>query len=180
MRRTKVTVAESVTALQQQDEHHVPRPTWSVQDLELASTHSSITQKELERLARLVLLDVSPNSSNCDDRTLDSLKQDLGNMLHMILHVEGHDYQESKGSDIVCTRVNNDDGTDPTVSAAIHDTVRGVKEIPLRKEIEKDPLQAQDDANARVTSGENLHTKMVRRGGGHKYFAIKTTQTQGT
>jgi hypothetical protein len=179
MRRTRVTVVDSISGLHQQSGNHVPQPTWSVQDLELESTHIPITQQELDRLARLVLVDMSENSSNCDDETIDSLKQDLGDMLHMIQHVTEHDCQESIGKDVADARDNNhDDKDDPIDSATIYDTARGVRGIPLRKAIEEDPLQAQDASQAQVISETILHSKMVRRGGGHKYFAIETIETQ--
>lgn len=179
MRRTRVTAVDSISGLEQQSGNHVPQPTWSVQDLELTSTHVPITQQELDRLARLVLVDMSENSSNSDDETIDSLKQDLGDMLHMIQHVTEHDCQEIIGKDVADARYNNNDDKDePTGSATIYDTTRGVRGIPLRKGIEEDPLQAQDASQAQVISETVLHSKMVRRGGGHEYFAIETTETQ--
>lgn len=174
MRRTRVTVVDSISGLEQHSGNHVPQPTWSVQDLELTSTHVPITQQELEKLARLVLVDMSANSSDGDDKTTDSLKQDLGDMIHMIQHVT--DCQESIGKGVTDARNNKND--DPTASAAIYDTARGVRGIPLRKVIEEDPLQAQDASQAQVISETVLHSKMVRRGGGHEYFAIETTENQ--
>jgi hypothetical protein len=173
MRRTRVTVVDSISGLEQHSGNHVPQPTWSVQDLELTSTHVPITQQELEKLARLVLVDMSANSSDGDDKTTDSLKQDLGDMIHMIQHVT--DCQESIGKGVADARNNKND--DPTASAAIYDTARGVRGIPLRKVIEEDPLQAQDASQAQVISETVLHSKMVRRGG-HEYFAIETTENQ--
>lgn len=174
--RRTIATAESISSLQQQAKHHIPQPTWSVQDLELTSTHTSITQKELERLAKLVLVDVYRNSNHRDDQSLDSLKQDLGNMLHMIQHVAMHISQEPIFKDGVDTRDNNKD--DAAISVATYDTVRGVRGIKLRKAIENDPLQTQDAAQAQdIISGKNLLSKMVRRGGGHQYFAIETAES---
>jgi len=173
-----VTVAESVdSGSQQQLEQHIPDPTWSLEDLELMSTHTAIAGQELERLGRLVLLDVSENRSTSKDEMIDSMKQDLGNMLNMIQRVTVHDYNESKGD---C--MDNSSGSDleeqdnEAGSAATYDTVRGLTTMQLRKEIELDLLQAKDAQQSRDILEKTLQTKMVRRGGGHKYFAIKTTE----
>ena len=181
-RRTKVTAFENSSGLkqqqqQQQQKHRIPQPTWSVQDLELTSTHLPISQKELERLARLVLIDVSGNSNNNDDNNLNSLKQDLGNMLHMIQHVTEYDYQLPTGKSVAGSR-NDYSDDDLTCSARIYDTVRGVKTIPLRKGIETDPLQERDATQAQEVWEDFLRPKTIRRGGGHVYFAIETTENQ--
>lgn len=174
-RKIKAT-AESISSLQQQAKHYIPQPTWSVQALELTSTHTSITQNELERLARLVLVDVCRNSNHRDDQSIDSLKQDLGNMLQMIQHVTMHISQEPTLKDGVDTRDNDKD--DAASSVATYDIIRGVRGIKLRKAIEHDPLQTQDAAQAQdIFSGKNLLSKMVLRGGGHKYFAIETAES---
>lgn len=173
MRRTHVTVVESISGLQPQVEYRIPQPTWSMQDLELTPIHTPINQQELERFARLVLVDVSGNDSDCDDDTSDLLKQDLGNMLHMIQGVTEHDCRTTSGKDVADTR----DTDDLRSRARIYDIVRGVRGVPLRKEIEEDPLQASDAGQARVVWENFLQSKMIRRGGGHKYFAIETTET---
>lgn len=174
-RRKKGTIAGSVdNGFQQQLEHHIPDPTWSLQDLELTSTHTAITQQELKRLTRLVLVDVS---KNYEDEIIDSTKQDLGNMLNMIQHVTMRDCQESIGDDIDDSNSTDlDEKPDPTGNATIYDTVRGVRAMPLRTVINLDPLQAKDDPQALDILEKTLDVKMVRRGGGHKYFAIKTTE----
>ncbi len=174
-RRKKGTIAGSVdSGFKQQLEHHIPDPTWSLQDLELTSTHTAITQQELERLARLVLVDVS---KNCEDDIIDSMKQDLGNMLNMIKHVTMRDCEESIGDDIDDSNGTDlDDKPNPTGNATVYDTVRGLRVMPLRKVINLDPLQAKDAPQALDILEKTLDAKMVRRGGGHKYFAIKTTE----
>lgn len=175
-RRTKVTTLERRNVFQQQGKNRIPQPTWSIQDLALTTSHPPISQKELERLARLVLIDVSGNINNYNGDNLDSLKQDLGNMLHMIQHVTEYEHQQSTGNATIDTRNNRgDDSDDAMCGARIYDTVRGVKAIPLRKGIEEDPFQAEDAVQAQEIWEHFLQPKMIRRGGGHVYFAIETT-----
>eukprot|EP00534_Pseudo-nitzschia_fraudulenta_P005055 CAMPEP_0201134878 /NCGR_PEP_ID=MMETSP0850-20130426/53007_1 /ASSEMBLY_ACC=CAM_ASM_000622 /TAXON_ID=183588 /ORGANISM="Pseudo-nitzschia fraudulenta, Strain WWA7" /LENGTH=104 /DNA_ID=CAMNT_0047405925 /DNA_START=734 /DNA_END=1048 /DNA_ORIENTATION=+ len=102
-------------------------------------------------------------------------------MFHMIEHVAEHDSRAAKGKDASRTRVYRDDSEhedDPTSSAMVYDTVRGVRSIPLRKGIEKDPLQNEDTEEARVVWEHLLQPKTIRRGGGHTYFAIETTDNR--
>jgi hypothetical protein len=162
---------------QQQHHKHIPSPTWSIKDLELTSTHPPLPQEELERLARLVLIDVNNNNNNDDD--LDSLKQDLGNMIHMIQHVTEYEHKHVGGVSI-SEENNNNDTNDQTSygrdAGTIYDAVRGVKTIPLRKGIEDDPLQEGDTKQAQEVWDNFLKPKTINRGGGHAYFAIETTE----
>lgn len=155
---------------------HIPSPTWSIKDLELTSTHPPLPQEELERLARLVLIDIN-NDNNDDD--LDSLKQDLGNMIHMIQHVIEYDGKNKHVGDVSIASEEQNDENDPTYgrdAGSIYDAVRGVKSIPLRKGIEDDPLQEGDTKQAQEVWGKLLQPKTINRGGGHAYFAIETTE----
>lgn len=175
-RRTNATTTERRNIFQQQGKKRIPQPTWSIQDLALTTSHPPISQKELERLARLALIDVSGNINNNNGDNLDLLKQDLGNILHMIQHVTEYEYQQSTGNATIDTRNNRgDDSDDAMCSARIYDTVRGVKAIPLRKGIEDDSFQAEDALQAQEIWKHLLQPKTIRRGGGHIYFAIETT-----
>lgn len=175
-RRTKVATVEHRNSFQQQKKNRIPQPAWSIQDLELTSSHPPIPQKELERLARLVLIEVSGIRNNNEGDSLESLKQDIGNMLHMIQHVTEYDHRQSTGKATTERRNNRDNDSDEVMcSARIYDTVRGVKAIPLRKGIEEDILQAQDAVQAQEIWEHFLQPKTIRRGGGHVYFAIETT-----
>lgn len=158
-------------------EHHIPNPTWSLQDLELTSTHTSIPEEELKRLTKLVLVDLFENDEYQHDDKLNLMKQDLGNMLHMIQHVTKYDYKESirNGNDDL-SDTDFEKGCDTTADATTYDTARGLKKgMPLRKEIELDPLQTEDATQAQNVL-EKLNLRMVNRGGGHKYFAIETAE----
>eukprot|EP00536_Pseudo-nitzschia_multiseries_P009981 jgi/Psemu1/202134/e_gw1.291.48.1 len=176
--RTEDTNAEERNDFQQREKGRVPQPTWSVKDLELTSPHTPIPKRELGRLARLVLVDLSTNKNNNDLHTLFSLEQDLGNMLHMIQHVTEYDYQQTAGKSATDARNQGDTNyEDAKYSAKIYDTVRGIEATPLRKGIKEDPLQEQDAVQAQDIWASFLQTKAIRVGGGHVYFSIKTTET---
>jgi len=165
-KRSKATMCKST--LQQQTEHHIPKPTWSVDDLELASTHVSVSQLELKRLARLVLVDVSNDINNSN--TVGTIRQDLGNMLHMIQHV-------TEENDAAATKDRFHIHKDHT-GATIYDIVRGVKYVHLRNTKEEDRLQLQDSIQARAVWERFLQPALIRRGGGHEYFSIETAERQ--
>ncbi len=176
-RRKKSTNIKSTTSeFQHPTEHHIPNPTWSLQDLELTSTHTSIPEQELKRLTKLVLVDLFENNEHHPDDILNLMKQDLGNMLHMIQHVTKYDYQESiRNGDDDSSDTVVEKGFDMTADATTYDTVRGLKRGDLRKGIELDPLQTQDATQAQNIL-EKLNLRMINRGGGHKYFAIETAE----
>ena len=174
----------------------IPSPTWSVQDLELTLSHPPLPEEEFKKLARLVLLDVSSSSiisSSSNDDNNDSLRQDLGNMLHMIQQVTEYQYPPStksssssrSGSNSSCNSNNVHDGYDTVDSGAtyddgskIYDAVRGVKAAPLRRGIENDPLQLSDAAQAQEVWENFVQPKTMRKGGSHVYFAIKTNNSE--
>jgi len=155
---------------------NIPKPTWSIADLEMARTHSPITQHELERLARLLLVD---KSAQIDDRYVESiynLKQDLGDMIHMIQHITQKNIFKDRSDNL---KENNFDEEDnPTGNDRIYDIVRGVRGIPLREVSLKESLQGEDNVEAQAVWNEKVQTKMIRRGGGHIYFAIETTDVR--
>ena len=178
----------------------IPSPTWSVQDLELTLSHPPLPEEEFKKLARLVLLDVSSSSSrrrsSNNDNNNDSLRQDLGNMLHMIQQVTEYQYPPStkssssssssrSGSNSSCNSNNVHDGYDTVDSEAtyddsskIYDAVRGVKAAPLRRGLEDDPLQLSDTAQAQDVWENFVQPKTMRKGGSHVYFAIKTNNSE--
>lgn len=160
--RKKSTNADVRSTLQHARKCYVSRPTWSVEDLGLASCHPPVNQNELKRLARLALIDIAEKS--------DPLEQDLGNMFHMIQRLT--DYQQhhlaNKSSAI---GINLESASCDTV---VYDTVRGVRGMWLRKGIEEDLLQAEDSMQAREVRNSFLQRNIIRRGGGHVYFAIET------
>ena len=165
--------------LQYHTELHIPKPSWSIADLEMARTHPPITQQELERLARLTLVDAS---AQINDRCVDSnfyMKQDLGDMVHMIQHIAQPDRQKQtiKASTDNILKNDFDKKDDPTGTGRIYDEVRGVKGIPLQEVSVKD-LQGEDSVQAQAIWNEKIETKMIHRGGGHRYFAIDTNEVK--
>ncbi|CAB9523346.1 expressed unknown protein [Seminavis robusta] len=127
----------------------LPKPTWSVKDLELTKQHLPISNKELEKLAKRALLDLD----QLDAKTREELRQDLGNMMHMIEQIQSLQLDEN-------VALSEED---------IYDRPRGVTSAPLR------------DANEREDTLEttnNLWASFLQpkttKFGAHDYFSIET------
>jgi hypothetical protein len=151
---------------------HIPAPSWSMADLELDAQHPPVPQEELDRLSRLALIDIHVNNTKSSETSApenkeSSLNQDLANMLHMIQQVK--DYS----GDATAT------ATDDSSSSYIYDTVRGVSVAPLRKAAADDPLQAEDEIQAKDVWESLLQPKTIRIGGGRHYFSIVTAEEEG-
>mmetsp|Transcript_24686 Transcript_24686/g.60655 ORF Transcript_24686/g.60655 Transcript_24686/m.60655 type:complete len:209 (-) Transcript_24686:582-1208(-) len=138
----------------------IPKPTWSIQDLDLTSKRPPLPDEELDRLSKLALIDIKAMKPGDQE----SLGQDLANMLHMIDQV---------------TQYSNDDddnvenqGEDNPAAAQIYDVVRGVTKAPLRTST--DHLQAEDGEIAKDVWENMLQPNTKRMGGRHEYFAIQT------
>ena len=140
----------------------IPDPTWSVEDLDLTSNRPRLPPEELKRLSRLALIDID----SIPDK--EGLEQDLANMLHMIDQVSTFEYKDEKEAD------KDEDENDIDKAAEIYDIVRGVTSAPLRKSLEDDPLQTEDQEQAENVWKSLLQPKTTRKGGRHEYFAIKT------
>jgi hypothetical protein len=129
--------------------------------LELTSRHPPLPPDELRRLSHLALIDLHRDGGNKDDT--NRLNQDLADMLHMVRQV-------------TTFAVESDDdrnGDDPSCSAHIYDTVRGVRATPLRpspNREQEDAFQQQDEEQAREVWKNLLRPKTIRKGGGHVYF----------
>lgn len=142
----------------------VPTPTWSIQELDLASKRPPLSDEELDRLSKLALVDV--RSMKPEDQ--ESLGQDLANMLRMIDQVTRY---SNEGS------INRaQEGTEEDIQAAaqIYDVVRGVEKARLRKSAEEDHLRSEDGDAAKDVWESMLRPKTKRMGGRHEYFAIRT------
>jgi hypothetical protein len=130
------------------------------------------------------------DDDDSDSRKLDpsqsshrrKLKQDVANMMHMIQLVT--EYDDTKK--LEAHRSHDENGfSDDT--GYIYDVVRGgaalmssstsKEAMPtvLRGRPDEDPLQEQDGQQAQSVWNHLLKPKTVRKGGGHDYFAIKTT-----
>lgn len=141
----------------------IPKPTWSVGDLDLTSKKAPLPREELKRLSRLSLIDIDSMPER------ESLEQDLANMIHMIDQVSdfasNHDDFDQE-----------DDVKSAARAAKIYDNVRGVSSAPLRLSIKDDPLQVEDQQQAKNVWNSLLKPKTTRVGGRHEYFVIKTKE----
>lgn len=153
---------------------YVPEPTWSLGDLDLASKQPPLPREELDRLSRLALIDVAAASAGGKEEEHRRLNQDLANMLHMVQQVTDYYNDDDEGA-----RRTADPTDDVTCSSDIYDVVRGVSAAPLRKGREEDPLQQDDAEQAKQVWTSLLLPKTTRKGGGHQYFAIVTSE-EGT
>lgn len=127
-----------------------PDPTWSIQSLQLDKQHPPVSDQELYKLARLALLDVS---------TMDEprLKQDLGNMMHMIQQVQSFQSREQ------------------LTEFDLYDRPRGVTAAPVR---DNSMSEKEETEGKRVW--ESFLKHKTTRVGAHSYFAIATKmETKG-
>jgi len=124
----------------------IPDATWSVESLELGKKHPPVSQQELERLAKRALLDVR-------HLPVEDLRQDLGNMLHMIRQVQSFQPTEE---------LNEVD---------LYDVPRGVQATPLRKDDEETDERVIQQEKQVWESFLKPKTTMV---GAHSYFVIAT------
>ena len=129
----------------------LPSPTWSISSLELDQKHEPISREELSVLAKRALISVSLLDSM--NRT-DELRQDLGNMIHMIQQVQ--DFATAE--------------TELLSDADIYDKPRGVKATPTRSE---DCGSALEEEEAKQVWDSFLKPKTTAVGA-HSYFAIAT------
>lgn len=126
----------------------VPKPTWSIQSLELSSSIAKLPEGELDRLAHRALLDTSKLPSD--------LEQDLANMMHMVQQVSEY--------------VQENPQMFPEDDAQVYDFVRGVTAAPLRKESD----DQEDREEAQQVWKSYLQPRTIRQGGSHQYFSIRT------
>jgi hypothetical protein len=131
----------------------LPEPTWSVQDLELSKQHPPISVVELEKLAKRALLDLS----HLDESTRDDLRQDVGNMMHMIGQVQSFR--------------QNDKGIDELSDGDIYDKPRGVTTAPLRKDGDSCNKDTKVDHDQVCEKFLRPQTTKI---GAHDYFSIET------
>ena len=140
----------------------IPDPTWSVASLQLHENHPPASMEDLQVLAQRSALDIH----RMDDATRRQLCQDLGNMLHMIEHVQE--------KDSISSHSEKDTLTDPV---ALYDTPRGVVAAPLRDDTTPDPHDDAEEKMAQSVRASFLEPKM-RRVGGHQYYEIVTSSLQ--
>lgn len=129
-----------------------PDPTWSIADLRLDQRHEPMSQAGMEVLAKRALIDLAEIDSNIQLQ----LRQDLGNMMHMIHQV----------SEFSCPEI------DALSDADIYDIPRGVIEAPVRYSLK--PTQS-DEQEAKQVWESFLKTQ-TKNVGAHTYFEIATRQ----
>jgi hypothetical protein len=146
----------------------IPDPTWSVASLQLNEAHSPASMEELQVLAQRAALDMS----RLDAATQKQLCQDLGNMLHMIQHVQDNDASSS-----------NSETINPLSPVELYDVPRGVTAAPFRDDDElskddydNDRLEVEEQAMAQSVLTSFLEPKM-RRVGGHQYYEVITSSS---
>jgi hypothetical protein len=144
----------------------IPDPTWSVASLQLNESHPPANMEQLKLLAQRAALDMR----RLDDATQKQLCQDLGNMLHMILHVQENDSSSS-----------NSEASAPLNPADLYDVPRGVTAAPFRDDDALaneygNRLQVQEQALSQEVRTSFLEPKM-RRVGGHQYYEIITSSS---
>ena len=124
----------------------IPTPTWSVDSLELGKKHPPVSQQELQQLSKRALLDTR-------HLPVSELRQDLGNMLHMIRQVQSFQPSEEL-SDV-----------------DLYDVPRGVKATPLRKDDkEGDKRNVKEEKQV----WESFLKPKTTSVGAHSYFVIAT------
>jgi hypothetical protein len=171
----------------------IPRPTWSVESLQLHVAHPPISSHELQQLAkRAVLLLVPPCSPtapphNDDHDSNDTqnaqLRQDLGNMMHLIQQVVATSSVSSATT--TTSQPQQDAAADAAAQAAwIYDAPRGVTTSPLRKTAAHD--DENNGSNDRMHQRQEAHVwkgmlePKTTKVGAHSYFVIPTDVTTTT
>mmetsp|Transcript_18891 Transcript_18891/g.21645 ORF Transcript_18891/g.21645 Transcript_18891/m.21645 type:complete len:164 (-) Transcript_18891:59-550(-) len=124
----------------------IPAPTWSLRELELTSSSKPVSRKEVEVLARRVLLDLPKN--------IEPLQQDLANMLHCLEQVKSIEGDLDELSD-----------------HDLYDAPRGLTVVPIREE--SDCSNHEEEKVSKSVWKEYLKPKAIKRGD-HDYFGIVT------
>ena len=132
----------------------VPPPTWSVKSLQLDESHNLVSEELLTKLSRRALIDLK----RLDPDRRQELRQDLGNMLHLIDQVQQN-----------ASNLDDEDLTD----VDLYDKSRGVTEILLRSDTQPS-AEEQEEAQAVYQTMLEHKTTMV---GAHAYFEVVTGQS---
>jgi hypothetical protein len=113
------------------------------------------------------------NEDNDNDRTTSSLRQDVGNMMHMMNRVgealasmKTHDVAKQQQPNATATNDTSSDNDDKE-AAHIYDRPRGVTSAPVAI------AAAIDDDNDDKVWLRTLRDNKMTRVGGHYYFEIE-------
>ena len=148
----------------------LPDPTWPLQDLGLSKHHPPISETELKKLAKRALLDLHPfddTDNNTTGTTREQLRQDLGNMMHMIEQVQSFEF-------------NTKDARFLEDQADIYDKPRGVVAAPLRRDIDDgvDGSRKEEEEIQAKEVFESFLQPQTTKVGAHNYFSIETKQEE--
>lgn len=172
-------------------EIQLPEPTWSINSLELNKNHKPMEYNELKVLAKRAIIDLHYLSNTTNKMSIETLRQDLGNMMHMIQNItitSNNKQQQNDDNSMTCQD--------------IYDKPRGVTTAPIRttipitqskKNIDNNVIQvATNDSSINnnfhhvtnaSTSTEEDNKKLwdqyikptkMKSVGGHYYFVIPT------
>jgi hypothetical protein len=153
----------------------VPHPTWSVtDDLALNERHAKIDVATFRLLCRRAcLLPLEEEEDDDDDNS--TLRQDVGNMMHMMNQVVR-----------AVSEIPRDDDKKYSISD-IYDRPRGVTAAPEVVEAatvadEESSSAASVDVDASTDKSwlETMRDSKMKRVGGHYYFEIETTTSSKT
>jgi hypothetical protein len=123
--------------------------------LQLDIKHKPVSQEELSVLAKRALIRLPAPDNESSSSSMQKLRQDLGNMLHMIQQVQ----------DFVA-----DNADEPLTDADIYDRPRGVKAAPVRRETSA----AEEEEEEASQVWESLLKPKTTAVGAHSYFVIAT------
>ena len=135
----------------------LPSPTWSIASLQLHQKHEPVSREELSVLAKRALVSIPIlDSMGCTDQ----LRQDLGNMLHMIQQVQ--DFASETETSLT--------------DADIYDRPRGVTAAPVHqaeadtKDDENNHLEAEEAQKV----WESFLKPKTTAVGNYSYFVVPT------
>ena len=133
----------------------LPPPSWSIASLELDKQHEPISEEELEVLAKRALIELPQDNVSSPNLDTDQLRQDLGNMLHMVRKVQDFASDDSEA-------LSGED---------IYDAPRGVRSAPVRRHGSTE----EEDREAEQVWKSLLEPK-TSLVGAHPYFVIATKE----
>ena len=158
----------------------MPKPTWSIASLELdRKDHPPISEQELQKLAKRALLDVDILEEKRRILGQTSLKQDLGNMMHLIQHVvetskkqaeeQLHDKKDNPSTSY------EEQEIDALLDAELYDLPRNISATVqnFQTNIEKSAGVSRTEQAKSVW--ENYLKTKTTRVGGHSYFVVTTS-----
>jgi hypothetical protein len=132
--------------------NELPPPTWSISSLKLDQQHAPVSEEELSILAKRALINLPSDDKSSHQLDTKQLRQDLGNMIHMIQQVQ-------------------DFATDTAglTDEHIYDRPRGVTSAPVRRT----SSTTEEDQEAEQVWDSLLKPKTTPVGA-HPYFVIAT------